>query len=206
VPPPPPLLLPLCRGKLWLPTCCLQRLCHRCRLYLGQAEIEADRNRWVRASQHCHSWLASADCQMQCNRHIRQPLAPALLLRSSSPSPRPAGTSACACAWLQPEVYDLARRAATCASEGQPTSPAAALVVAEVELQAEMVAARASLAQGRDADAFKAAQTVGGMGGWDGAGWPAAWNSCMHVMLSLTRSACLFSCPPACPCRISGYV
>ncbi|PSC73470.1 Kinesin light chain [Micractinium conductrix] len=72
------------------------------RLYLAQAEVEADRNRW-------------------------------------------------------PEVGDLARRAATAASEAQPTTPAAALVVAEVELLAECVSARAALAMGRDADAFKAA-------------------------------------------------
>lgn len=73
------------------------------RLYLAQAEIEADRSRW-------------------------------------------------------PEVGDLARKAATAASDAQPSSPSQALVIAEAELLAECVSARASLAQGRDADAFKAAQ------------------------------------------------
>ncbi|KAL4423065.1 hypothetical protein ABPG77_005870 [Micractinium sp. CCAP 211/92] len=73
------------------------------RLYLAQAEIEADRNHW-------------------------------------------------------PEVADLARRAATAASEAEAATPQDALVIAEVELQAECVNARAALAQGRDAEAFKAAQ------------------------------------------------
>lgn len=65
-------------------------------------------------------------------------------------------------AWPQPEVGDLARKAATAASDAQPSSPSQALVIAEAELLAECVSARASLAQGRDADAFKAAQMVGG--------------------------------------------
>ncbi|PRW44846.1 NEDD8-activating enzyme E1 catalytic subunit isoform B [Chlorella sorokiniana] len=72
------------------------------RLYLAQAEIEADRNRW-------------------------------------------------------PEVSDLAQKAATAASESEPGTPEGALLASEVELAAACVAARAALAQGRDADAFKAA-------------------------------------------------
>lgn len=73
------------------------------RLYLAQAEIEADRNHW-------------------------------------------------------PEVVDLARRAATAASEAEDATAQGGQAVAEVELQAACIGARAALAEGRDAEAFKAAQ------------------------------------------------
>lgn len=52
------------------------------------------------------------------------------------------------------------QKAAVAASNADPSTPDQSLVVAEVELQAECVGARAALAQGRDADAFKAAQVV----------------------------------------------
>ncbi|KAI3426166.1 hypothetical protein D9Q98_008543 [Chlorella vulgaris] len=75
------------------------------RLYLAQAEIEADRNRWR-------------------------------------------------------EVADLTRKAATAASDAQTSSNTAAesLLISEVELYAACIHARCSLAQGRDAEAFRAAQ------------------------------------------------
>ncbi|KAL4857793.1 hypothetical protein ACK3TF_002209 [Chlorella vulgaris] len=75
------------------------------RLYLAQAEIEADRNRWR-------------------------------------------------------EVADLTRKAATAASDAQTSSHTAAesLLISEVELYAACIHARCSLAQGRDAEAFRAAQ------------------------------------------------
>lgn len=58
------------------------------------------------------------------------------------------------------EVVDLARRAATAASDASPASPHEALLIAEVELTAEVACVRASLAQGRDAEALSSAQQV----------------------------------------------
>lgn len=57
-----------------------------------------------------------------------------------------------------PEVADLARKAAAAASDAEPSSPDEALLIAEVELVAEATCVHASLAQGRDADAFSSAQ------------------------------------------------
>ncbi|KAL4520055.1 hypothetical protein Ndes2526B_g01398 [Nannochloris sp. 'desiccata'] len=73
------------------------------RLYLTQAEILADRSRWIDVSQLC-------------------------------------------------------RQAAAAASETQPSSPAEALIMAEVELSAALIGTRASLTQHKDAEAFQMAQ------------------------------------------------
>ncbi|GAB4817145.1 hypothetical protein N2152v2_004191 [Parachlorella kessleri] len=74
------------------------------RLYLAQAEVEADRSRW-------------------------------------------------------PEVADLARLAATAASEAAPTTHEENVLVGQVELFASCVATRAHLVKARSAEAFSSAQT-----------------------------------------------
>ena len=57
---------------------------------------------------------------------------------------------------------ELCRRAAATATDGEAaTSPHEALLAGEVGLVAECMGARASLAQGRDAEAFWAAQAAG---------------------------------------------
>jgi tetratricopeptide (TPR) repeat protein len=56
------------------------------------------------------------------------------------------------------DVSSLCRKAATAASDAQPSSSDQALTVAQVELAASTTAIRASLAQNRDAEAFQLAQ------------------------------------------------
>ncbi len=58
--------------------------------------------------------------------------------------------------WI--EVSQLCRQAAAAASETQPSSPAEALIMAEVELSAALIGTRASLTQHKDAEAFQMAQ------------------------------------------------
>lgn len=90
--------------------------------------------------------------------------------RALHPCPRlrPFESNTCRAAtilpWLQREVADLTRKAATAASDAQTSSNTAAesLLISEVELYAACIHARCSLAQGRDAEAFRAAQLVGG--------------------------------------------
>lgn len=58
--------------------------------------------------------------------------------------------------WI--DVSKLCRQAAAAASEAQPSSPAEALVMAEIELSAALIGTRASLTQHKDAEAFQMAQ------------------------------------------------
>lgn len=130
-----------------------------CRLYLAQAEVEADRNRWVSAAllalsvpglsvartlsclpaclTHDH-WMSAAPWASARERHavLCCPVlsAEACLQHCLLPG--------CAHCWLnkrpgfilppQPEVLDLSRKAATAASESDPGTPEGALLVSEV--------------------------------------------------------------------------
>lgn len=58
--------------------------------------------------------------------------------------------------WI--DVSQLCRQAAAAASETQPSSPAEALIMAEVELSAALIGTRSSLTQHKDAEAFQMAQ------------------------------------------------
>ena len=62
---------------------------------------------------------------------------------------------------LQPDVADLARLAATAASEAAPSTHEESLLVGQVELFASCVGTRAHLVKARSAEAFSSAQTVG---------------------------------------------
>ena len=55
-------------------------------------------------------------------------------------------------------MSQLCRQAAASASETQPSSPAEALIMAEVELSAALIGTRASLTRHKDAEAFQMAQ------------------------------------------------